>query len=124
MKPTMNDIIGINQVLSLWGHVLDRREWDRFSEVLTEDAFYDCSIFGFEPVTGIESIREIFKQDGHAKAHHTTNTYVQEGAGTEFNVESKGLGLLADGRVASVTFVDVLRSTPAGWRLASRVLKF
>ena len=124
MKPTVNDIIEINQLLSLWGHVLDSRDWDKFSEVLTEDAFYDCSIFGFEPVTGIEAIRGIFKQEGHAKAHHTTNTYVQEGTGTELNVKSKGLGLLANGSVASVTFVDVLRATPTGWRLASRVLKF
>lgn len=124
MKPTVNDIVEINQILSLWGHLVDRREWNRFSEVLTEDAFYDCSIFGFQPVTGIEAIRGLFNLEGHAKAHHTTNTYVREGAGKELNAESKGLGILSDGSVASVTFVDVLRPTPAGWRLASRTLKF
>jgi hypothetical protein len=56
--------------------------------------------------------------------NHTTNTYVQEGTGKELNAGSKGLGLLADERVASVTFVDVLQPTPAGWRLARRTLKF
>ncbi|MFW2232998.1 MULTISPECIES: hypothetical protein [Rhizobium] len=61
-------------------------------------------------------------QDGHAKAHHTTNVYVQEGAGDEIAAVSKGLGLLPSGAVASVTYTDRLRRTPAGWRLARRTL--
>ena len=61
-------------------------------------------------------------QDGHAKAHHTTNVYVQEGAGDEIATVSKGLGLLSNGAVASVTYTDRLRRTPEGWRLASRIL--
>lgn len=123
MKPSISDIVEVNQLLSLWGHLVDRRAWGRFDEVLTDDAFYDCSIFGFAPVSGIDAIRGTFDQAGHARAHHTTNVYVQDGPGDELIAESKGLGLLANGAVASVTFLDKLRPTPAGWRLASRVLK-
>lgn len=123
MKPSINDIVEVNQLLALWGHLVDGRTWDRFDEVLTDDAVYDCSIFGFRPVSGIDAIRGIFNQEGHARAHHTTNVYVQNGPGDELIAESKGLGLLANGTVASVTFLDKLRQTPTGWRLASRVLK-
>jgi hypothetical protein len=61
-------------------------------------------------------------QEGHARAHHTTNVYVQEGSDEEIVAESKGLGLLSNGAVASVTYTDRLRRTPVGWRLASRTL--
>lgn len=123
MKPSINDIVEINQLLSLWGHVIDGKAWDRFADILTEDASYDCSIFGFPRVRGIEAIRGTFDREGHALAHHTTNVYVQEGPGEELRAQSKGLGLLSDGKVASVTFVDAFRRTPSGWRLASRELR-
>ena len=122
MKPTTDDIVEINQILSLWAHLVDNHAWDRFGEVFTEDAYFDSSVFGFAPVTGIAAICDMASQDGHAKAHHTTNVYVQEGAGDEITTVSKGLGLLSNGAVASVTYTDRLRRTPKGWRLASRIL--
>jgi len=122
MKPTTDDIVEINQILSLWAHLVDNHAWDRFGEVFTEDAYFDSSVFGFAPVTGIAAICHMASQEGHAKAHHTTNVYVQEGAGDEIATVSKGLGLLSNGAVASVTYTDRLRRTPKGWRLASRIL--
>ncbi|NYT34535.1 nuclear transport factor 2 family protein [Rhizobium sp. WYCCWR 11128] len=122
MKPTADDIVEINQILSLWAHLVDNHAWDRFGDVFTEDAHFDSSVFGFAPVTGIAAICHMASQDGHAKAHHTTNVYVQEGAGNELVAVSKGLGLLSNGAVASVTYTDRLRRTPEGWRLASRIL--
>ncbi|GGD79403.1 nuclear transport factor 2 family protein [Rhizobium anhuiense] len=122
MKPTTDDIAEINQILSLWAHLVDNHAWDRFGEVFTEDAQFDSSVFGFAPVTGIAAICHMASQEGHAKAHHTTNVYVQEGAGDEIATVSKGLGLLSNGAVASVTYTDRLRRTPEGWRLSSRIL--
>ncbi len=122
MKPTTDDIAEINQILSLWAHLVDNHAWDRFGEVFTEDAYFDSSVFGFAPVTGIAAICHMASQEGHAKAHHTTNVYVQEGAGDEITAVSKGLGLLSNGAVASVTYTDRLRRTPEGWRLSSRIL--
>ncbi|NKJ76550.1 nuclear transport factor 2 family protein [Rhizobium leguminosarum bv. viciae] len=122
MKPTTDDIVEINQILSLWAHLVDNHAWDRFGEVFTEDAHFDSSVFGFAPVTGIAAICHMASQDGHAKAHHTTNVYVQEGAGDEIAAVSKGLSLLSNGAAASVTYTDRLRRTPEGWRLASRIL--
>ena len=122
MKPSISDIVEVNQILSLWGHLVDSHAWDRFDEIFTEDAHFDSCVFGFAPVNGIEAICRMASQEGHAKAHHTTNVHVQEGPGDEIAAESKGLGLLADGSVASVTYTDRLRRTADGWRLSSRVL--
>jgi hypothetical protein len=122
MKPATDDIVEINQILSLWAHLVDNRAWGRFGEVFTEDAYFDSSVFGFAPVTGIEAICHMASQEGHAKAHHTTNVFVQEGPDGEIIAESKGLGLLSNGAVASVTYTDRLRRTSNGWRLASRIL--
>lgn len=57
MKPTTADIIEINQVLALLGHVADNRTYDGLDEVFAADAFYDCSIFGFGTATGLDAIR-------------------------------------------------------------------
>lgn len=122
MKPSTDDIVEVNQILSLWAHLVDTHAWDRFGEVFTEDAYFDSSVFGFEPVTGIQAICQMAGQEGHASAHHTTNVFVQEAANGEIVAESKGLGLLSNGAVASVTYTDRLRRTPDGWRLASRIL--
>lgn len=122
MKPSTSDIVEVNQILSLWGHLLDKRQWDRFGEVFAEDAFYDCSVFGFASVSGLEAIRTMLGHEGHALAHHSTNVFVQEGPGDGLLAESKGLGLLAGGAAASVTYSDTLARTPSGWRLTSRIL--
>ncbi|MFD1981631.1 nuclear transport factor 2 family protein [Mesorhizobium newzealandense] len=91
MKPSISDIIVVNQILSLWGHLVDKRAWDRFGEVFTEDACFDSSVFGFAPVTGIEAIRHMASREGHARAHHTTNLYVHEGPNDEIGRSRKVL---------------------------------
>lgn len=122
MKPSISDIVEINQLLSLWGHLLDGHGLDRLDEVLSDDALYDASVFGFACVCGIDAIRAIFNQGGHAQAHHSTNVYVQDGPGDSLIARSKGLGILSNGTAVSATYIDTLRRTPSGWRIASRVL--
>lgn len=124
MKPTESDIVTINQVLALLGHLIDQRAYDRLDEVFVPDAFYDCSIFGFGTATGIDEIRALLSREGHALAHHCTNVFVHNAEGEALGALSKGLGVLEDGKVASITYVDTLVRTPAGWRIASHVLSF
>lgn len=123
MKPTSDDIIEITGVLALWAHIMDDKELDRLGECLTEDVSWDGSVFGFAPVTGLAAITAVLAAPGHAKAHHTTNIVVSEGPGDEARVRSKGLGLLDGGAVASVVYVDDLRRTGEGWRIARRVIR-
>lgn len=122
MKPTLEDTVEITGVVALWAHLMDDQQLDRFGECLTEDAIWDGSVFGFDPVAGLDSITAVLGAPGHAKAHHTTNIVVSEGPGDEVRARSKGLGLLAGGGVASVVYADELRRSGDGWRISRRVI--
>ncbi|HDR9872824.1 TPA: nuclear transport factor 2 family protein [Burkholderia cenocepacia] len=122
MTSELRNIMEINQLLSLWGHILDAKEWDRLDHVLTPDATYDGSAFKFDRATGIDAIRTVLSAANHALAHHSTNVVVEEAEGDELRVISKGLGVMPGGVVGSVTYKDKLRLTDAGWRISERVL--
>ncbi|WP_327696369.1 nuclear transport factor 2 family protein [Streptomyces sp. NBC_00459] len=122
MRPTNEDTVEVAQVLALWGHLMDDRELDRLGEVLTEDAEWDGSVFGFAPVVGLEAITSVLSADGHASAHHTTNVVVSEGPGDEVRARSKALGIVG-GTVMSAVYVDALRRTADGWRISRRVIQ-
>ncbi|MGW2051887.1 nuclear transport factor 2 family protein [Streptomyces sp. NPDC001858] len=122
MHPTHDDIIEIERVLSLWGHILDDKAWRRLGECLTNDAIYDAGVYGFEPVQGIDRIEAALRDGEHAAAHHVTNI-VAIPADTEVtHVRSKGLGILHDGTVSSATYHDDMVRTADGWRIARRTL--
>ncbi|MFC7263013.1 nuclear transport factor 2 family protein [Streptomyces lutosisoli] len=123
MKPTNEDTVGIARVLALWGHIMDDREWGRLGEVLTEDAVWDASAFGFEPVAGLGAITSVLSADGHARAHHTTNVVVSDGPGDEVRVRSKGLGVMDGGTVVSAVYTDEVRRTADGWRISRRAIR-
>lgn len=122
MEPTTDDIVAINQLMSLWGHILDAGQWDRVGEVLTEDAVYDARVFGIEPAHGIAAISANLSGGQHALAHHASNVVVTAGDGDSLNVLSKGLGLVEGGTAVSATYRDTVVPTSAGWRIATRVL--
>ncbi|WP_405865694.1 nuclear transport factor 2 family protein [Streptomyces sp. NBC_00005] len=122
MHPTHDDIIEIERVLSLWGHVLDDRAWKRLGECLTNDAIYDASVYGFEPVQGIDMIETMLRDGEHAVAHHVTNIVVIPGDTEVTHVRSKGLGIRHDGTVSSATYHDEMVRTANGWRVAVRTL--
>ncbi|MGW2518928.1 nuclear transport factor 2 family protein [Streptomyces sp. NPDC001617] len=123
MKPTNEDTVEIARVLALWGHIMDDRELARLGEVLTKDAEWDGSVFGFAPVVGLEAITSVLSADGHASAHHTTNIVVSEGPADEARVRSKALGVVDGGTVISVVYADELRRTADGWRISKRVIQ-
>lgn len=122
MKPTNEDTVEIARVLALWAHIMDDHEWDRLGECLTEDAIWDGSVFGFDPVVGLDAITAVLSADGHARAHHSMNIVVSEGPGDEVRVRSKGLGVMDGGTVVSAVYADELRRTHDGWRISRRVI--
>jgi SnoaL-like domain len=123
VRAEIDDLLEIHNVLALWGHVLDNRDWDRLSDCLTEDAEYDSPFFGFHG-SGYANVLALLRDGKHtAVAHHCTNVLIEPGAGPdERNVRSKGIGVREDGTISSVTYVDKFRRTPAGWRITKRAL--
>jgi hypothetical protein len=118
------DRLEIANTLARYGHVVDRGDLDRLDSVFTSDVRYDMSSVGLPVMVGVDALRAGALRLGpqNPVAHHTTDVMVLEGDEGEAVVESKGFMLTVEGTVRSVTHHDVLRRTPAGWRIASRTL--
>jgi SnoaL-like domain len=122
MSLDAGDILAIQQLLALYGHIIDEREWDRVGELFTAGALYDMSEFGVGTVRGAAAIQTLWSRPDavHPLAHHATNIVVSEDPDGTVRVLSKGLGVGPNGRVGSVVYRDVVERTPAGWRFRER----
>ena len=121
-----DDIIEIHQILALYGHLLDDRDWERLSLVFTEDATFDASdAGGGKPAGSLEELRAAFDNPKtmHPLAHHITNPYVWQDADGTVRARSKIAGILSDGRVGSGSYYDTLVRTDQGWRIRTRLVK-
>ena len=119
------DRLAIAETLALAGHVVDQGDLDRLGTVFTPDAGYDMSAVGMPVVTGLDAIRAgaLGLASRSPVAHHVTNVVVVSEEGEQqASVDSKGLLLMLDGTVQSVTHHDVLRRGEDGWRIARRVI--
>jgi hypothetical protein len=122
MSLDASDMLAIHQLLALYGHIIDEREWQRVEELFTATALYDMSEFGVGVAQGAAAIRALWSRPDavHPLAHHATNIVVSEDPDGTVRVLSKGLGVGPNGRVGSVVYRDVVEHTAAGWRFAAR----
>jgi hypothetical protein len=120
--PELSDILAIHELLALYGHIIDSREWQRVGELFTPTSVYDMSAFGLGVVHGAAAIRELWSRPGaaHPLAHHATNIVIGEAEDGSVHVLSKGIGVGEGGRVGSVVYRDVVSKGPQGWRFLTR----
>ncbi len=120
------DRLAIHEVLALYGHLVDERQWDALGRVFTTDVLYDATDFAMPVTRGLRELVAEWTSDAgmarHPLAHHATNIVVTEEPDGTVRVLSKGIGVGAGGRVGSVTYRDVAVPTAEGWRLAERVV--
>ncbi|QLQ17456.1 MAG: nuclear transport factor 2 family protein [Micropruina sp.] len=119
-----SDLVAIHQLLSLHGHLVDGREFDRFDELFTNDVVYDVTDMGQGIIQGLSSLRDVsaafVEDERNPVGHHLTNVIVEGPIGDIVTARSKGLGVLRDGCVGTVTYVDRVVRTADGWRIAER----
>lgn len=122
MSLTCEDRLAICELIALHGHLFDEGELERIGELFTADVVYDTSDFGQEPMHGIEAIRSaaLALGDRNPVAHHVTNIVITPVDDDTAAARSKGLGVTSDGKCGSVTYIDTLARTPAGWRISHR----
>ena len=122
---TTEDRWAINETLSLLGHIVDTGQWDRLEEVFTPDAVYDLTDAGMGAIEGVEAIRQGAQQlgDRNPVAHHLTNVVITGADDDAVSVQSKGLLLMADGNVQSLTQHDIVRRGAGGWLISRHVIK-
>jgi ketosteroid isomerase-like protein len=119
------DVLAIQDLISLYGHVIDERQWDRVGEIFTADALYDVSDFASGVHRGADAIRSLWVRaaaaGAHPIAHHATNVLIRQDADGTVRVVSKGIGLRAGGQAGSTVYRDIVVRTADGWRIGERI---
>ncbi|MDQ1042905.1 nuclear transport factor 2 family protein [Streptomyces sp. V4I2] len=122
MKLALEDRLAVTELISLYGHLVDAGELDRWAEVFTPDVVYDVSDFGQGRLTGLAALTEAALAQGAANpvAHHITNVVIEEATDDRVRARSKGLGVMADGSCGSATYEDTVVRVGDGWRISHR----
>lgn len=115
----MSDIEEIGQIVSLIGHLVDNRTWERLGEVYAADAvFVLASGAAFEGLAAIQDFMPTFK---HPIAHFTTNVFVElEPDGDHAVAISKCLNPHEIGHFVIAEYHDRFVRSSVGWRLQRR----
>jgi hypothetical protein len=112
--------LAIHELISLYGHLIDQRQFSQLDKIFTDDAVFDLSAYDGSRYNGLPAIQTMMLESAeHPLAHHATNVVVQLEADI-VSVISKGIGVGTGGRVGSVTYRDRLALTPKGWRIQER----
>jgi hypothetical protein len=112
--------LAIHELIALYGHLIDQRQFSRLGEIFTDDAVFDLSGYDGTCYRGLPAIRAMMlASSDHPLAHHATNVVVLKQQDS-IGVISKGIGVGINGRVGSVTYRDRLSLTEQGWRIQER----
>lgn len=122
-----DDRWAINETVSLHGYLADAGLWERLEELFTADVSYDMRAVGLGVFEGIEAVRAAARQMESRGvgpiAHHVTNIVLVAIDGDSVTANSKGLMLMRDGSLESVTHGDTLRRQDGGWRISRRAIQ-
>jgi hypothetical protein len=126
MPLTTTDRLAIHELVSLHGHLADDRRSEDLDVLLTPEASYDVSAYGLGVVQGLPALVELFASapGDQPIGHHVTNVIVTADPDRDdrARVRSKGLSVMADGRVGTVVYEDDVVRTADGWRISARVV--
>jgi hypothetical protein len=117
------DVVAIHELLAMYGHIIDARQWDRLDEVFLPDfAFYSSTGAVY---SSLDELRAYWQggEVQHPAGHHVTNIVLTHVDDHHVDGLSRGLYVLADSRVITAEYRDVIRRTDDGWRLASRRIR-
>jgi ketosteroid isomerase-like protein len=120
-----DDRLAIHELMALYGHVVDEREWSRVPELFTDDAVYDLSPLGLGVFVGPDAIRSMWTAETthHPLAHHVTNVIITVDEDGTVRSRSKIIAPGKSGRVASYSYRDIVRWCDDGqWRMSERII--
>ena len=120
-QPELSNRLAIRELIELYGHLIDERQFSRLAEIFTFDASFDLAGFGGPRYEGLPAITEMMvTSTEHPLAHHATNIVIEALAADRATVVSKGIGVGHKGRVGSVLYRDLMVADNNGWRIAER----
>jgi hypothetical protein len=119
---TTADTDQIRDLMSRVGYVLDSRDYDRLGEVFSTDVHFENP--GRLVADGLPALVDAFKKiTDPALSHHITNVVVTPLDATTAACQTKALTLRSGGQVTAAEYSDAVRKEPAGWRIATRLIR-
>ncbi|MFE2868644.1 nuclear transport factor 2 family protein [Embleya sp. NPDC059259] len=116
------DLAEIHRTLALFAHVFDNGDVAGLDLVFTEDVVVEIGVGPARAFRGIAEFAEYTRGKSAATPdHHTLNTTVEVDEYGQVQARSRYLGINPAGRLTGGEFLDILRETPAGWRIAYRL---
>ncbi|MGW2934640.1 nuclear transport factor 2 family protein [Streptomyces sp. NPDC001156] len=117
------DVQEVTRPVVQYGHLVDARDWEGMAAIFTGEATIEwVNDQGSIKLSITEVLSRLAVYD-HPSAHHATNVLTDVTDQDTVRVTSKGLAIEPDGRSWSVTYTDLVTRTPAGWRIAQRVVQ-
>ena len=122
-RVSADDFAEMVQVASLCMHLVDTKQWDRLSDVFTEDAVYDGKATitqkVAEGVSGIAALWSSLKMG----VHYSTDLIVVDvgDAGKTATTVSKWMSTPDNDKIRTGVYRDEWSKTAAGWRIRRRV---
>ena len=100
------DTLAIHQLLALYGHLIDERQWSRLDEVFTDDLVFDATDFGLGITHSLDELREAWTgpKAAHPLGHHVREQHAIRGSGIHQEGEREPAPImvrLADPRLES-----------------------
>ncbi len=112
------DVLGIQQLIAAYGHIIDARQWHRLSELFTADVVFEPWQDGVPPTTTLDQLIARWSAPGfpHPTAHRATNVLIDVADDDVVVVTWKGISVHRDGPSRSFVYHERLRRTAQGWR--------
>jgi ketosteroid isomerase-like protein len=122
MVLTAQDRTDITDLINLHGHLTDAGNLDQAADLFTADVTYDLADFGLGSLHGSAALRDAALALGNANpvGHHVTNLVITQLDEQSARVQSKGIGIKADGTAGSVSYDDIVTHQPNGWKISFR----
>ena len=116
------DQLAIHQLVALYGHIVDERQFSRAGELFTEEVRYDMTDFGAGVLAGRQAVVDYWSlpTTRHPLVHLTTNVVIGVDANGAVRVTSKGIGIGYGGKAGSVTYVDIVEKVDGRWLMTER----
>jgi len=120
MEPA--DRLELHELPGRYGDAIDDRDWERLATIFTDDAVFDLTDLGARRCEGLADIVRFMDVEAeHPKTHLMTNIYVDESA-DGVHMRFRIVAMLSGGRMGTASYYDDVVKTPAGWRVAHRVV--
>jgi hypothetical protein len=117
------DQLAIHQLIALYGHIVDERQFSRVNEIFTDDVRYDMTGFGLGVLVGAKAVADYWSLPDakHPLSHNATNVVITVDPDDTVRVASKGIGVGYKGRVGPVTYRDIVKKVNGRWLMAERI---